>query len=53
MIATSVIRTPEGFMNVQHVINRELAWLVGIHMAFAISGPLFALMNRLSERAGH
>jgi uncharacterized membrane protein YqhA len=45
MIATSAIRVLEEFVNVRHVINREMAWLIGIHMAFVISGLLFAPMN--------
>jgi uncharacterized protein (TIGR00645 family) len=53
IVAISAIRVLEEFMNIEHVTNRELAWLVGIHMAFVVSGLLLALMDRLSEPEGH
>jgi uncharacterized protein (TIGR00645 family) len=53
IVAISAIRVLEEFMNVSHVTNREFAWLVGIHLAFVFSGLLLALMDRVSERAGH
>lgn len=53
IVAISAIFVLEEFMDVGHVTNRELAWLVGIHMAFVVSGLLLALMDRLSERAPH
>jgi len=53
IVAISAIHVLEEFMNVAHVTNREFAWLVGIHMAFVFSGLLLALMDRVSERAGH
>ncbi|HJS84848.1 MAG TPA: TIGR00645 family protein [Acetobacteraceae bacterium] len=53
IVAISAIYVLEEFMNVQHVTNREFAWLVGIHMAFVASGLLLALMDRLSGREPH
>ena len=48
IVAISGIHLLEGFMNTDHLSNRTLAWLVGIHMAFVVSGVLLALMDRLS-----
>ncbi len=53
IVAISAIHVLEEFMNIDHVTNRELAWFVGIHLAFVVSGLLLALMDRLSERAPH
>jgi uncharacterized protein (TIGR00645 family) len=53
IVAISAIRVLEELMNVAHVMNWEFAWIVGIHMAFVFSGLLLALMDRVSERAGH
>jgi len=36
-------------MNVKNVSDRELAWIVGMHLLFVISGLLMALTDRLSE----
>ena len=48
IVAISAIHVLEAFMNLEHVSDRELAWNVGIHMAFVVSGLLLALMDRLS-----
>jgi uncharacterized protein (TIGR00645 family) len=53
IVAISAIHLLEAFMNSDHMSDRELGWLVGIHMAFVVSGLLLALMDRLSERAPH
>ncbi len=53
IVAISAIYLLEDFMNVEHVTNREFAWLVGIHMAFVTSGLLLALMDRVSGSATH
>jgi uncharacterized membrane protein YqhA len=34
-------------MNIHQVPKDDLAWLVGIHMAFVVSGVLLALMDKL------
>jgi uncharacterized membrane protein YqhA len=41
----------EGFMNIGQVSDRELAWIVGISIAFVVSGVLLALMNRLGTNS--
>jgi uncharacterized membrane protein YqhA len=40
-------------MNADHMTDRKLAWLVGIHMAFVTSGVLLALMDRVAGRTPH
>ncbi len=48
IVAISAIHVLEAFMNLEHATDRELAWSVGIHMSFVVSGLLLALMDRLS-----
>lgn len=50
IVAISAIQVLESFMNVAHLSDRELAWGVGIHMAFVASGVLLAVMDRLSSK---
>ena len=52
VVAITAIHLLEGFLNVEHRSDRDLAWLVGIHMAFVVSAVLLALMDRISGR-GH
>jgi uncharacterized protein (TIGR00645 family) len=53
IVAISAIRLLEAFMNADKSTDHELAWLVGIHMAFVTSGLLLALMDRTAGRARH
>jgi len=53
IVAISAIHLLEAFMNADHLTDRRLAWLVGIHMAFVTSGVLLALMDRVAGRAAH
>jgi len=53
IVAISAIRLLEAFMNASRITDHELAWLVGIHMAFVTSGLLLALMDRAAGRARH
>lgn len=50
IVAISAIHVLESFMNVGHLSDRELAWGVGIHLAFVVSGVLLAVMDRLTEK---
>ena len=50
IVAISAIHVLEGFMDAGHLSDRDLAWLVGIHMVFVVSGVLLAVMDRI---AGH
>lgn len=51
IVAISAIQVLEKFMNVRQLGDRELAWSIGIHMAFVVSGVLLAIMDRLSGKA--
>lgn len=48
IVAISAIRLLEGFMTAGELANRELAWMVGIHVAFVFSGVMLALMDRMT-----
>ena len=50
IVAISAIHVLEGFLGAGHESDRDLAWLVGIHMAFVVSAVLLALMDRLAGR---
>lgn len=50
IVAISAIKLLEAFMNVEHMSDRELLFLVGIHLTFVLSTLAFALSDRL---AGH
>lgn len=51
IVAISAIHVLEGFMNVGHLSDRELAWGVGIHLTFVVSGVLLAVMDRLTGKS--
>lgn len=52
IVAISAIQVLKAFMNVKNTSDRDLMWLVGIHMVFVVSGLIMALTDRFSE-AGH
>lgn len=49
IVAISGIELLKAFVNVEAYTNEQLAWKVGLHMAFVTSGVLFALMDRLTS----
>ena len=51
IVAISAIQLLKAFMDMKSYNDRELAWYVGIHMVFVLSGLLMALTDRVS--AGH
>jgi uncharacterized protein (TIGR00645 family) len=51
IVAISAIKLLEGFMNISHESDRELYWLVGIHLTFVVSTLILALADRFSHRA--
>lgn len=54
IVAISAIQLLKAFMNVRNVSDRELMWLVGIHVVFVTSGLLMALTDRWAgEGHGH
>jgi uncharacterized protein (TIGR00645 family) len=50
IIAISVIELLKVFMSIDTVNKTDLAWLIGIHITFVVSGVLLAAMDRLGER---
>lgn len=52
IVAISGIELLKAFMNVGNLSDRHLAWMVGIHLTFVVSGLLYALMDRLQGK-GH
>lgn len=50
IVAISGIELLKGFMNVDNLTDRHLAWMVGIHVTFLFSGVLYALMDKLSHK---
>lgn len=56
IVAISAIDLLKAFMHqstpgVEQLSNTQLAWMVGIHMTFVVSGVMFALMDYLAEKA--
>ena len=48
IVAISAIQLLKAFMNVGNVSDRELMWLVGIHVVFVGSGIILALPDRIA-----
>src|ERR1700678_2238188 len=46
IVAISGIKLLEAFMNIDHESDRELYWLVGIHLTFVVSTIVLALAER-------
>jgi len=55
IVAISGIELLKAFMHVENLTNEQLAWKVGIHMTFVVSGVLFAVMDRITadKSKGH
>lgn len=54
IVAISAIDLLKVFMHistpgVEHLSDSQMAWMVGIHVTFIVSGVLFALMDRIAE----
>src|SRR5664279_3399222 len=50
IIAISAIRLLEYFMNLKDTPDREMAWGIGLHITFVVSGMILAVMDRLSAK---
>lgn len=48
IVAISAIHLLKGFMNVGVMTDRDLIWLVAIHVTFVVSGVFLALQDRLT-----
>jgi len=53
IVAISGIELLKAFVSIEAYTNEQLAWKVGLHMAFVVSGVLFALMDRLTKSTSH
>ncbi|HEX9168827.1 MAG TPA: TIGR00645 family protein [Roseiarcus sp.] len=51
IVAISAIKLLEGFMNIDHESDRQLYWLVGIHVTFVISTLILALADRFGHHS--
>jgi uncharacterized protein (TIGR00645 family) len=49
IVAISGIELLKAFVNIEAYTNDQLAWKVGLHMTFVVSGVLFAVMDRLTK----
>ncbi len=48
IVAISAVQLLKAFMNLKNVSDREIMWLVIIHVVFVVSGLLMALTDRFS-----
>ena len=48
IVAISGIELLKAFVNVESYTDKQLAWKVGLHLTFVLSGALFAFMDRLT-----
>jgi uncharacterized protein (TIGR00645 family) len=57
LVAISAVALLRAFMEITDgepaPDNRSLAWLIGIHLTFVVSGLLLALMDLISAKAHH
>ncbi len=51
IVAISAIQLLKAFLHVKDLTNTELGWMVGLHMAFVVSGVMLALMDRIARPA--
>ncbi len=51
IVAISAIQLLKAFLHVKDLTNEQLAWMVGLPMAFVVSGLLLALMDRIAHPA--
>ena len=50
IVAISSISLLKTFMNVHETSDRELAWMVGLHVMFVVSGLILALTDKMSAK---
>jgi uncharacterized protein (TIGR00645 family) len=54
IVAISAVELLKAFINVDDFTWQQLSWKVGIHVAFVVSGVLFAVTDRIAEgKGGH
>lgn len=52
IVAISAIQLLKQFMSIQNISEREIFWLVIIHVVFVVSSVLLALSDRISGHGG-
>lgn len=52
IVAISAIELLKAFMHSESLTNEQLAWKVGIHVTFVVTGLLFAIGDRISSGKG-
>ena len=50
IVAISGIELLKAFMNLKAYSDGELAWKIGLHLTFVVSGVLFATMDKLTHK---
>ncbi|ALP52914.1 hypothetical protein Tel_06960 [Candidatus Tenderia electrophaga] len=53
IVAISAVELLKAFINVHQLTNEQLAWKVGIHLTFVVSGVLFAVTDWIAEKGKH
>jgi uncharacterized protein (TIGR00645 family) len=48
IVAISAIQLLRAFIDVKEYTSEQMAWMVGIHLTFVVSGVLLAWMDKLS-----
>lgn len=48
IVAISAVELLKAFIDIAQYTNEQLAWKVGIHLTFVVSGVLFAISDRIS-----
>lgn len=49
IVAVSGVELLKTFMSVDNYTDRHMAWMIGIHMTFVVSGLIYAIMDRVSH----
>jgi uncharacterized protein (TIGR00645 family) len=53
IVAISAVELLKAFINVEDFTWQALSWKVGIHITFVVSGVLFAVTDRITDRGQH
>jgi uncharacterized protein (TIGR00645 family) len=53
IVAISAIQLLKQFMSIQTVADREIFWLVIVHVVFVVSSVLLALSDRIAHGSGY
>lgn len=49
IMAISGIELLKAFMNVDDFSDKHLAWMIGLHLTFVVSGVMYAFMDKMSH----